>query len=92
LVAWAPGKVNDPIASQQRKDGQTNTDDLVNFAGGPPGRFYGVEIDARAQWRFKDQFIFDLEGALLLPGSAFQDKNGYAVRSGMVQGRTTFVF
>lgn len=92
LVAWAAAPVNDPVASQQRRDGLTIADDLVNFAGGKPGRFYGVELDLRAQWRLYEHVAFDLEGALLFPGDALQDKNGYAVRSGLVQGRTTFWF
>lgn len=92
LMAWAPAGVNDPIQSQQRRDGRTIEDDLVNFAGGKPGTYYGTELDGRIQWRFKDHFIFDLEGALFFPGSALQDANGNAVRSVLVQGRTTVFF
>lgn len=92
LIAWAPAPVNDPVASQQRRDGVTIQDDLVNFAGGKPGTFYGVELDARVQWRLFEHFALDVEGAMLFPGNAFQDKNGYAIRSGLVQGRTTFWF
>ena len=92
LFAWAAAPVNDPVASQQRRDGVTIQDDLVNFAGGKPGRFYGVELDARVQWRLFEHFALDLEGAVLLPGDALQDKNGYAARSGLVQGRSTFWF
>lgn len=92
LFAWAASPTNDPIASQQRRDGKTISDDLVNFAGGKPGSYYGTEIDGRVQWRFKEHFAFDVEGAILFPGNAFQDRNGYAVRSSLVQGRTTFFF
>ena len=92
LMAWAPAGVNDPIASQQRRDGRSIEDDLVNFAGGKPGHYYGTELDGRIQWRFKDHFIFDLEGAIFFPGSALQDENGNAVRSVLVQGRTTVFF
>lgn len=87
LLAWAPSAVNDPIASQQRKDGQ-----LENFVGGAPNRFYGTELDGRIQWRFVEHFAFDLEGAILFPGSALQNIDGYATRSVLVQGRTTFFF
>ena len=76
----------------RRKDGVTLEDDLVNLNGGRPGRFYGVEIDGRAQWKYLDHFAFDLEGALFFPGNAFDDENQLAVRSGLVQGRTTFYF
>jgi hypothetical protein len=92
LAAWAPAKLIDPVASLQRRDGLTVQDDLVNFVGGKPGSFYGVELDARAQWRFMDHFAFDLEAAMLFPGDALRDEDGNAVRSGLVQTRTTFFF
>ena len=92
LMAWAPAKVIDPIASLQRRDGVRIEDDLVNFAGGKPGRYYGTELDGRVQWRFMDHFAADLEGAILFPGSALEDVNGDAVRSVLVQGRGTFFF
>ena len=92
LVAWAPEPVNDPVASLQGRDGETIEDDLVNFVGGAPGQFYGVELDGRFQWRFKEHFALDLEAAVLFPGNAFQDINGHAVNSFMTQGRTTFMF
>ncbi len=92
LVAWAPARVVDPVASLQARDGLTIEDDLVNYAGGKPGHFYGAELDGRVQWRWQEHFAFDLEGGILFPGDAFQDKNGQAVRSVLVQGRTTFFF
>jgi hypothetical protein len=92
LFAWAPGKVVDPIASLQRRDGLVIDDDLVNFAGGSPGRYYGTELDARVQYRVLEHFAADLEGAVLFPGSALENANGDAVRSYLVQGRTTFFF
>jgi hypothetical protein len=91
LVAAAPAKVIDPIASlKQRSMGIPIADALVNFAGGKPGNFYGVELDGRVQYRFLEHFLLDLEGALLFPGDALQDRDGYAVRSGLFQARTTF--
>jgi hypothetical protein len=92
LMAWAPAKVVDPIASLQKKDGVKIEDDLVNFAGGAPNRFYGTELDGRVQYRFMEHFEADLEGAVLFPGSAFADVNGDAVRSFLVQARGTFFF
>ncbi len=92
LFAWAPAKVNDPITSLQRRDGNRIEDDLVNFAGGRPGRYYGTELDARVQYRMFDHFAADLEGGVLFPGSALEDENGDAVRSYLVQGRGTFFF
>jgi hypothetical protein len=92
LVAWAPEPVVDPLASLQARDGATIDDDLVNFAGGKPGQFYGTELCGRAQWRFMDHFAADLEGALLFPGDALEDENHDAVNSFLVQTRTTFFF
>jgi hypothetical protein len=91
LLAWAQAPPNDPVASLQRKHGAIEND-LVNFVGGRPGNYYGTELDGRIQWRYVDHFIFDLEGAVLLPGDALQDRDGRAVRSVLVQGRTTYVF
>lgn len=92
LVAWAPAPVLDPVQSLTRRDGQNIGDDLVNFVGGKPGNFYGVELDARAQWRFLDHFALDVEAAVLFAGDAFQDVNGRVSRSMLVQGRTTAFF
>ena len=92
LVAWAASPVVSPIQSLQARDGLTIKDDLVNFAGGKPGGFYGMELDGRIQYRVYDHFVADLEGAVLFPGSALQDADGYAARSVLVQGRTTFYF
>jgi hypothetical protein len=92
LMAWAPAKVVDPIVSLQHRKGLSLDNALVNFAGGKPERSYGTELDARVQWRFMDHFAADLEGAVLFPGSAFEDINGDAVRSFLVQGRGSFFF
>lgn len=92
LLAWSPAPVLDPIFSQQRRDGVSIEDDLQNFVGGKPGNFYGTELDARVQYRMFDHFAFDLEGAILFPGDAFKNIDGYAARSVLLQGRTTFFF
>lgn len=92
LMAWADAPVNDPVLSLQSRDGGSIDDDLVNFVGGKPGKYYGTELDGRIQWRYLDHFLFDLEGAVLFPGDALQDRDGRAARSVLVQGRTTFVF
>lgn len=90
LVAWTASRLVDPVQTLRSDDGATIEDDLVNYNGGRPGRFYGVELCGRFQWRFREHFAFDLEGALLFPGDALEDENGRAVRGGLVQGRTTF--
>ncbi len=90
MFAWTSAPLIDPVASLQRRKSVNIEDDLVNFAGGKPGRYYGTEIDLRLQYRLLNHFVFDLEGALLFPGDALQNVDGYAVRSFLVQGRTTF--
>ncbi|MBX3218500.1 MAG: alginate export family protein [Labilithrix sp.] len=92
LFAWAPARLIDPIASLQRRDGNRLDDDLVNFVGGRPGRYYGTELDLRVQYRMYDHFVADLEAAVLFPGSALEDANGDAVRSWLGQARGTFYF
>jgi hypothetical protein len=92
LFAWAAAPVADPINSLLARDGLTIEDDLVNFAGGKPGNYWGTELDARISYRYLDHFLFDLEGAILFPGNALEDEDGYAVRSVLLQGRTTFYF
>jgi len=92
LVAWAPELLVDPVASLQARDGVTIDDDLVNFVGGKPGKFYGAEIDARFRWRFLEHFAFDLEGAVMFPGDALEDVNGQAVKSFLTQARSTVFF
>lgn len=92
LMAWAPARVIDPVASLQRRDGNDINDDLVNFVGGKPARYYGTELDGRVQWRYLDHFLLDLEAAVLFPGAALQNEDGAAVRSGLVQVRSTFFF
>lgn len=92
LLAWAPEPVVDPVTSLLVRDGVVLEDDLVNFAGGAPGQFYGAEIDLRGRWTFVEHVALDLEGAILFPGDALEDENGDAARSVLVQGRTTFFF
>lgn len=92
LVAWTAAPLIDAIASVQKRKSADWRDDLVNYAGGKPGSFYGVELDGRIQYRFMEHFIADLEGAVLFPGDALANQDGVAVRSVMVQGRTTFFF
>jgi hypothetical protein len=88
LAAWAPEGVVDPLRSHQ-SGGQGNR---VNYRGGRPGRFYGVEVDGRLSWRPFQRFMVDLEGALLTPGDALADANGQASASVLAQGRATFAF
>lgn len=94
LFAWAESPVVDPVASLQARDGLSVEDDLVNFVGAPSiGRsYYGTELDARIAYRLFNHVSFELEGAILLPGDALQNRQGEAVRSVMIQGRTTAFF
>lgn len=87
LVAWSPVRLSDPVRS-----GLTSGPAAVNYHGGAPGQFYGVELDARVSWSYVEHFFLDLEGALLLPGDALEDENGEAPNSGLAQLRATFLF
>lgn len=91
LVAYAPAKVVDPIASLQRRGNVPSSQVLVNYAGGSAdNRYYGTELDGRIQYKMFQHFEADLEGAVLFPGGALADVNGDAVRSFLVQARATF--
>jgi hypothetical protein len=92
LFAWAAAPVANPIGSLLARDGLTIQDDLVNFNGGKPGNYWGTELDGRISYRYLDHFLLDLEGAILFPGNALRNADGYAARSVLVQGRTTFYF
>ena len=86
LAAWADEDVVDP--SVLRIQGAR-----VNYHGGDPDeRFYGVEFMGRLEWTLHDNFIFNVEGAYLIPGGALEDKNGDAVDSYLVETRWTFTF
>lgn len=92
MFAWAPAPVVDPVASAERKAAGTYQYTAVNFNGGAPGDYYGTELDGRFQWRYLEHFLFDLEGAVLFPGSALKDEDGHAVNSFLLQARTTVFF
>ncbi len=90
MVAWTSVPLIDPIASLQNHASVNIKDNEVNYAGGKPGHFYGTELDLRLQYRFLEHFIMDVEGAVLLPGDALQNADGYAVTSWLLQSRATF--
>lgn len=85
LIAWAEKPVVDPILSLIKGED-------VNFNGGAPGDFYGVELDGRFTWKLYNRFHFDLESAFLFPGNAFHDEHKDAVNSFFLEGRFTFLF
>jgi hypothetical protein len=92
LAAWSDEPVVDPVATSLREDGNEISDDALNFAGGKPGNFYGVEYDAQVQWTYEDFFVWTVEAAHLRPGDAFEDRNGLAVPASMVENRFEFLF
>ena len=90
MWAWTAVPLIDPIASLQNHTSVNVKDNEVNYAGGKPGRFYGTELDLRLQYRYLDHFLFDVEGAVLFPGDALQNVDGYAITSWLLQTRATF--
>ncbi len=93
LFAWpaADGAV-DPIMTILGEDGDDISDDAVNFHGGRPGSYYGTEIDQQIEWTFRDRFIWTVEGAVLLPGSALENEHGEAVPAFLIDNRFTYLF
>ncbi len=90
MFAWTAVPLIDPVQSLQNRKSVDIKDDLVNFAGGKPGRYYGTELDLRLEYRYLEHFILDVEGAVLFPGDALQNVDGYAVTSTLLQTRATF--
>jgi hypothetical protein len=93
LFAWpAADGVVDPIMTVLAEDGDQIRDDAVNFHGGRPGRYYGTEVDQQLEWTFREHFIWTVEAALLLPGSALENEHGQAVTAFMIDNRFTYLF
>lgn len=93
LFAWpAADGVVDPVQTALNADGDTITDDAVNWHGGKPGSYYGTELDLQWGWRFKKHFEWSVEGAVLFPGDSLRDENGDAVNAFMLENRFTFMF
>ncbi len=90
MWAWTAAPLIDPIASLQNHTSVNYKDNEVNYVGGKPGRFYGTELDLRLQYRYLEHFLMDVEGAVLFPGDALQNADGYAVTSWLLQTRATF--
>ena len=90
LFAWTARAAVDPIQSLLLWDGNDIADDAINFNGGRPGHYWGTEVDLGLDWRFKKMFEVAVEAGVLFPGSAFQDENGDAVPSWMLETRFTF--
>jgi hypothetical protein len=93
LFAWpAAGGVVDPVATIRAEDGETITDDAVNYYGGKPGDYYGTEIDLQLGWQWAGNFAWTLEGAVLFPGSGLQNAHGKAVPSFLFENRFEVMF
>ena len=87
LAAWAHKEVVDPVVMRTLEGNPRQ-----NYNGGPPARFYGVELMGRLEWVLWKRFIFDMEGAYLFPGSALEDENGVAHDAYLWEARMTFLF
>ena len=92
MMAWSAAPVTDTIMTVLSEDGVNIKDDAVNWHGGKPARYYGTELDLQVEWRYRDVFIWTVEGAVLFPGAALEDESGDAVNAFLVQNRFTFTF
>jgi hypothetical protein len=92
LFAWPEAGVVDAVTTILAEDGNQIADDAVNYHGGDPGDYYGTELDAQIEWRFRDMLIWTLEGAVLFPGSSLEDENGDALTTFLVENRFVFLF
>ena len=92
LAAWAAAPVVDPVMTLLAEDGKEIDDDAVNWHGGKPARYYGTELDLQLEWRWKDYFLWTVEGAVLFPGDTLEDESGNAVTSFLIENRFTFLF
>ena len=92
LIAWPEDEIGlvDPVMTTLSEDGSEIRDDAVNFHGGSPGNFYGVEVDAQLGWNLKKHFDWVVEGGILFPGNSLQDENGDAVNSYIIENRFVF--
>ena len=80
----------DQVGTILEATGASLRDDMVNFNGGAPARYWGTELDVGLTFTPVDGFMLDLEGAYLWPGAALHDENGDAVNS--VYGNVRFTF
>jgi len=92
LMAWADEPVTDTIMTILAEDGVIISDDAVNWHGGKPADYYGTELDLQIEWKYRDHFLWTVEGAVLFPGDALKDESGDAINSFLVQNRFTFLF
>jgi len=92
MLAWSAAPVVDPIMSLLAEDGDRIDDDLVNWHGGEPGRYYGTELDLQVEYDWKGHFLWTVEGAVLFPGDALRDESLDAMPGFLVENRFTFMF
>jgi len=81
MLAFTETRSVDPVGSILSADGVDIEDDLVNYAGGKPGNYWGTEIDVGLTLEPTPGFLLDLEGAYLIPGDALENEHGDAVDS-----------
>ncbi len=94
LTAWSATELGavDAIQTALNDDGGPIEDNIINYHGGIPARFYGTEVDLQLGYQFRENFFWTVEGAVLFPGPALHDEHGDAVRSFLVENRFEFLF
>jgi hypothetical protein len=94
LTAWSATELGavDAVQTALNDDGGPVEDSSVNYHGGVPARYYGTEVDLQLGYKFRDNFFWTVEGAVLFPGAALHDEHGHAVRSFLVENRFEYLF
>lgn len=90
MFAFTQTRAVDPIGTLLIADGVEIEDDLINFAGGRPGTYWGTELDFGLTLTPGYGFYLDWELAYLFPGDALYDANGDAVNSFFSALRLTY--
>ncbi|MBA2664329.1 MAG: hypothetical protein H0U74_18710 [Bradymonadaceae bacterium] len=94
MMAWSAATLGvvDPIMTSINDLSANVADNAVNYHGGLPSRYYGTEFDLQVGYRFRDNFFWTFEAAMLLPGQGVWDEHGDAVRSFLLENRFEFLF
>lgn len=94
LAAWSATSLGvvDAIQTALNDAGGPIEDNAINYHGGVPARFYGTELDLQLGYKFRENFFWTVEAAVLFPGAALYNEHGLATRSFLVENRFEILF